>query len=48
MTNCYQAPQFIELGKAEDFILDQKQPGSMDTMMVPFAMDAVTIDDFDE
>ena len=47
MTDCYEAPQVIELGKAEDVILDQKQPGSMDAF-VPFATDAVTIDDFDE
>lgn len=48
--NNYEAPEALKLGKAQDVILDQKQPDSqiMDNLGVPFATDAVSVDDFDE
>ena len=47
--NNYEAPEALKLGKAQDVILDQKQVDSrMDNFGVPFATDALTVDDFDE
>jgi hypothetical protein len=47
--NNYEAPEALKLGKAQDVILDQKQPDpQMDNFAVPFSTIADTIDDFDE
>lgn len=50
MNNHYEAPEALKLGKAQNVILDQKQPSSqvMDNLGYPFATDAVSVDDFDE
>ncbi len=50
MNNRYEAPEALKLGKAQNVILDQKEPDvqPMDNLGVPFATDADSIDDFDE
>lgn len=48
MTNCYEAPEFIELGKAQSVILDQKQSANRPDSFGVLATEAPTIDDFDE
>lgn len=47
--NNYDVPEIIEIGTAHNLILEQKQPAEQtDNLSVPFATDAVRIDDFDE
>ncbi|MBA3355364.1 MAG: hypothetical protein H0U18_05365 [Pyrinomonadaceae bacterium] len=49
MTNRYESPEVLKLGKAQDVILDQKQPGMIvDNLGIPWSYDAPSIDDFDE
>jgi len=50
MNNHYEAPEALKVGKAQDVILEQKQPSSqiMDNLSYPWATDAERIDDFDE
>ena len=48
--NNYEAPEALKLGKAQDVILDLKQPSTqeMDNLGYPWSADAVRVDDFDE
>jgi len=49
MNNRYEAPESLKLGKAQDVILDQKQPYvRSDNFLCPYCWDNDTIDDFDE
>ena len=49
MTNRYEAPEVLKLGRAQDVILDQKQPDVIvDWLNHPYCSEAPTIDDFDE
>jgi hypothetical protein len=49
MDNCYEAPEVLKLGEAQDVIGDQKVPAStIENLGVPFMTDAPTLDDFDE
>ena len=47
--NNYDVPEIIEIGTAHKLILEQKQSAEQtDNLSVPFATDAIRIDDFDE
>ena len=48
MTNTYEAPELIELGKAQAVILDQKQSDTQPDSLLVIGTEAPTIDDFDE
>lgn len=49
MDNYYEAPEGLELGKAQSVIADQKVPApTTENLGVPFMTDAPTLDDFDE
>ena len=48
MTNHYEAPELVELGKAQAVILDQKQPASQLDSFEVLGTQVPTIDDFDE
>ena len=49
MTNNYVRPEAIELGKAQDEILSQKELDSQtDNLGVAMRTDAPSLDDFDE
>ena len=48
MTNCYEAPALVELGKAQAVILDQKQPAQHVDSFGMLGTQVPTIDDFDE
>ncbi len=49
MTNNYEKPEVIELGKAQDEILSQKELDvQTDNFGVAMRTDAPTLDDFDE
>jgi len=49
MTNQYKKPEALELGKAQNEILSQKELDTQtDNLNVPMRTDAPTLDDFDE
>lgn len=49
MTNQYEPPEVIEIGKAENVVLDSKRISFMvDNLGVALFDDGLTLDDFDE
>ena len=49
MTNSYESPEVIGIGKAQDVILDQKRISpQVDSFGVVFFRNGLTLDDFDE
>lgn len=50
MDNRYEAPEALELGKAQDVILNQKEPCTqpVDEFGVPWSVYNYDFDDFDE
>ena len=50
MNNHYEAPEALKLGKAQDVILNQKEPFTQpaDEFGVPWSTDPNDFDDFDE
>ena len=49
MTNNYEKPEAVELGKAQNEIMSQKEVDlQADSLGVPMRTEAPTLDDFDE